>query len=105
LSELLTGEEKTKQFINRLMELNLLTPVSLDITFVDERTQRVEGMYTIDEDKMAALPAKDLVDLHQSGYLPSIYTMTQSLAQIYSLINRKNQQISKGAQWFAAGNM
>lgn len=94
LAELVNSEQETKDFIHWLMELKLIIPLSLDITFANQQTQRVQGLYTIDEDKLAALDSTQLMDLHQRGYIKPIYTMIASLGQMYALIDKKNQRLT-----------
>ena len=100
LSELLTGEQQTRQFVATLAEMKLLTPVALDITFANGDAQRVEGIYSIDEEGLNSLSGEAILQLRSSGYLSSIYTMLVSLGQLYSLIERKNRMLEKGSAWF-----
>jgi hypothetical protein len=93
LANLLQGEADTKAFITTLKAMDLLQPLSLEIAFVNEQTTRLNGLYTINQDKLAALSCDKITSLHQSGLLQPIYTMIASLAQIYALIERKNQRI------------
>ena len=94
LAELLKGEEEAQNFIACLMELKLIMPMSLDISFANQQSQRVQGIYTIDEERLATLDNTQLVDLHQRGYTKLIYTMVASLGQIYALIHKKNQRLA-----------
>ncbi len=92
LGELIRGEAQTKQFIEALNEHKLIMPMSLDITFANQTEKKVQGLYTIDETKLAALDKDTLFGLHQRGYLQAIYTMISSTSQIYSLIQKKNER-------------
>jgi hypothetical protein len=98
LAELFNGEEETQNFIQWLMELKLIMPLSLDITFADQQTQRIQGIYTIDEEKLAKLDSGQLMDLHQRGYTKPVYTMIASLGQLYALIHKKNQRLATSSQ-------
>ena len=100
LAALLTGETQTQTFVNKLLALDILMPMSLDITFVNEESQQVEGTYTIDEEKLKNLSRESLLELHSLGYLSPVYTMITSLGQFFSLVNRKNAMLTKGNQWF-----
>jgi hypothetical protein len=91
LSALLEGEEQTDRFIRKLLALELIRPMRLEIEFVNRQKQRVEGLYTIDEARLKALPAEVIVELHGLNYLAPMYTMLASLGHIYSLVQRKNQ--------------
>jgi len=94
LAELLDGETHVKAFVESLLELDLLTSMQLDITFSNGESQRVNGMYTIDEKKLNALSGEAVVKLHSAGYLAYIYAMVISTGQIYSLIQKKNARLS-----------
>ena len=91
LAELLDGESHTQNFIKALLALNLIMPMALDIRFANAQQQRVQGLYTINEEQLAQLDANQLFILQQQGHLQSIYTMIASLGQIYALIQKKNE--------------
>jgi hypothetical protein len=104
LAQLLEGEAQTRKFLQKLKELNLLTPMTLEITFVNDQPQRVAGAYTIDETRLQGLSQEALFELHSQGYLHPIYAMIVSLGQLYSLIEKKNASITQGSQWFKQPN-
>ena len=93
LAELLDGETRTREFIKALLALNLIMPMALDICFANAQQQRVQGLYTINEERLAQLDATQLINLQQQGYLQPIYTMIASLGQIYALIQKKNERL------------
>lgn len=93
LAELITGESQTQDFIKALLALNLIMPMALDISFANAQQQRVQGLYTINEEHLAQLGADQLLNLQQQGYLQPIYTMIASLGQIYALIQKKNERL------------
>jgi hypothetical protein len=92
LTELVDGEKQTYAFIQTLLELKLIMPMSLDITFADQKQRQVQGLYTIDEDKLENITSDALQMLQQKHYLKPIYTMIASLGQVYSLIQKKNER-------------
>ena len=100
LLELLEGEKKIQIFLDKLVEMKLLISISLDVTFVNNKSQRIDGIYTIDENRLTNLTNEELIDLYSLGYLSSIYIMLTSLVQLYTLIERKNKALKKGADWF-----
>lgn len=102
LAALLQGEKHTNDWIECLVELELLVPLTLDITFENNDTKQIKGLYSVDEDKLNGLAAEELKSLQQSGALSAIYTQLASLGQIYALIDRKNRRLSKGSPWFKA---
>ena len=91
LAALLDGEEQTDRFVRKLLALELIRPMRLEIEFVNHQKQRVEGLYTIDEVRLKALRAETVAELHGLEYLAPIYTMLASLGHVYSLVQRKNQ--------------
>ncbi|PAJ72137.1 peptide ABC transporter permease [Pseudoalteromonas sp. NBT06-2] len=93
LSQIMQGEIDNQQLIDQLQEMALLQPVALEITFINQQKTRLNGLYTIDKDKMATLSPEQVSKLHQLGLLLPIYTMIASLGQIYSLIDKKNMQL------------
>jgi hypothetical protein len=97
LAELLQGEQQQQQLVQALLAANLIQPLSLEITFANQQSTRLNGLYTIDQQKLAALDAATLVKLHQAGWLAPIYTIIASAAQLYPLIARKNQQLAGAA--------
>lgn len=90
LAALLTGEAETQRFIDKLLALNLVQPMRFDVEYVNRQSQRVEGIYTVDEERMKSLSSAGLIELHSLHYLAPIYTMMASLGHVYSLVNRKN---------------
>lgn len=97
LAQLLDGESQTQTFIKHLLSLNLLEPMALDIRFANSQQQRVQGLYTINESRIAQLDPTQLSELQQQGYLQPIYTLLASLGQIYSLIQKKNMRLGHEA--------
>ena len=97
LAQLVEGEQHTQAFIEALLHHNLLMPMSLNITFANKQEQRVQGLYTIDEDKLSALDDAAVLQLHRQDYLKPIYTLIASLGHIYSLVEKKNARLVPGA--------
>jgi len=97
LAELLQGEQQQQQLVQALLAANLMQSLSLEITFANQQSTRLNGLYTIDQQKLAALDAATLIQLHQAGWLAPIYTIIASAAQLYPLIARKNQQLTGAA--------
>lgn len=93
LADLVNSESQTLAFIQHLMELKLIVPLALDIQFANQQSQRVQGIYAIDEEKLAKLSQDQLIGLHQANFLQPIYTMMASMGQFYALIHKKNQRL------------
>ena len=92
LGALDAGYQATADFMTALRARDLLEPMSLDITLNDGSTNRLVGFHVIDEDKLRALDADDVADLHAKGYLMPIFMAVASLSNITDLVARKNKR-------------
>ena len=97
LAELLNGEAATQEFIATLARLKLLLPMQLEITFENLESTQVEGLYTIDEARLAALTGEEIATLHAQQYLSPIYTMLASLGHIYGMVDKRNKRLARVA--------
>jgi len=91
--QLMPGSEKTRIFIDKILQLKLVEPVSVDLAFDDGTRRRLEDLYTINQDALRALPDDAVLDLFRSGYLHLISLMIASLKQVPVLARRKNQRL------------
>lgn len=94
LAHILQGEKDNLALLELLTKLELIQSVSIDVTFINEQKTALNGLYTIDQEKLARLNAEHVYSLHQLGVLQSIYTMITSLGQVYALVARKNTRLS-----------
>lgn len=94
LAALLDGEQQTDRFIRKLLALELVRPMRLEIEFANRQQQRIEGLYCVDDARLKELAAEAVAELHSLDYLAPIYTMLASLGHIYSLVQRKNQRLA-----------
>jgi SapC protein len=92
-AELTPGIERTKQFIDTLIERRLVEPVELDLEFDDGTALQVTGLYTIAQDRLRELSDATVVELFRRGYLKLIYLMIASLKQVPVLAQRKNDRL------------
>lgn len=104
LAELFEGEKLTKIFIDDLLTYNLLQPLQLQITLVDQSPVRVEGLYTINEAILNQFTSDELFSLHEKKYLNPIYAMIMSVGHMYGLLDRKNKRILTN-QWGSTTNI
>lgn len=89
LETLYKWQEENRQFMSRLAELDLLEPVTFDLTLNDGSQGQMVGFYTINEDRLQELSEKEVYDLHQKHYLQAIYMAVASLSNIRRLIDLK----------------
>lgn len=95
MQALMAGEPETQQFLETLNALTLIEPMQLQMSFEAGDEVTLNGLYTINEPALRALGDSDFLSLRQAGYLPFIYTISASLAQIYPLIDRQNRLMGR----------
>lgn len=89
------GHETNTSFSKLLVGLDLIESLALEIEFGDGAKQSLEGLYTINENKLRELNANALESLHTDGHLKDIYLMLASLPNLERLIDRKNQSLAQ----------
>jgi hypothetical protein len=87
------GIDDSKQFIDMLIEYELLESFTLDVELNDATKHQMVGFYIINEDKLKELSSDTLVKLHSNGYLQAIYMTIASQSNVRSLLNKKNEQL------------
>jgi len=92
LAQLIIGEKESQKLLAILQEMELIQTLSLEVTFADQHSTNLSGLYTIDEEKLAQVSDEQIVKLHKRGWLPAIYSMSSSLGQIHALIDLKNKK-------------
>jgi len=92
--DLKPGLEQTKVFVDTLLGLKLIEPLDIDLAFDDGSKRQLEGLYTINQERLKQLPDAKVVELFHRGYLQAIYLMIASLKQVSVLAQKKNQRLS-----------
>jgi hypothetical protein len=88
------GHEALAPFSQTLTGMELIESVTLDLKFEDGSSQVLQGLYTIDERRLAALEGPALEVLHRKGYLHHIHMMLASQPNLEKLIRRKNRALA-----------
>jgi hypothetical protein len=91
------GVEALPAFNAALARHGLVESFVLDVEAADGSDNRLAGFFTIAEDKLAALEASALAELHAAGHLSAIYMMVASLAHFRDLIERYNRRLARAA--------
>lgn len=81
---------QTYQFARRLEELGVIKAINIIVTYSDGTTQTLQGLHTLDEDKLKLIDAEPLVELNKNGYLTVMHAMLTSIYQLNSLIKRQS---------------
>ena len=92
MRELKPGLERTKIFINTLMELKLIEPLTIKSAFDDGSHREVIGLYTVSREALAGLQDAAVLDLFRRGYLQLIYLQRASLNHVSALAQKKNRR-------------
>jgi len=89
---------RTRTFVERLQELDLLVPRVLQVERKDATPFVLEGFSVVDEARLTALDDTQLLDLARSGYLIWIYAHLMSLGNVSRLSVRLDQKIASDEQ-------
>ena len=96
MRELQPGLERTRIFIDTLMSLKLIEPMTISARFDDGANREFTGLYTINRDQLKQLADPMVLDLFRRGYLQLIYLMLASLDHVSALAQRKNRSFLPG---------
>jgi hypothetical protein len=99
--DLKPGMEMTRLFIARLVELNLIEPVAIDVEFEDGSTHKCTGLYTVNQEVLSRLPDEVVVELFRRGYLRLMHYMIASLKQFPTLAQKKNGRLLEATRSLA----
>jgi hypothetical protein len=83
--------QQLPSFIEALMRHQLLEPFVLDIERLSGEQGRLTGLFTVNEERLAALPGAALEALASEGHLLPIYMQIASLAQLPMLVERASR--------------
>lgn len=83
------GVQHADDLLRALLANDLLEPFVLQTQDAQGQQQSLSGFYTLHEERLAALDAASLAELHQQGHLQAAYMMLASQSQFRSLIDRQ----------------
>ncbi len=96
MRELRPGLERTRIFIDTLLSLKLIEPLTISARFDDGVNREFTGLYTVNRDQLKELADAAVLDLFRRGYLQLIYLMLASLDHVAGLAKRKNRSFLPG---------
>jgi hypothetical protein len=85
-----TGMAMSKAMFAAFTALDLIEPVKVEIKFSPEEQYDLLGMYTLSEQKLAALDGAALVRLNKAGFLQGAFLVLASLNNMSRLIDMKH---------------
>jgi hypothetical protein len=91
MTELRPGLERTRIFIDTLLGLKLIEPMTISARFDDGVQREFTGLYTVNRDQLKELADAAVLDLFRRGYLQLIYLLLLSLNHVSGLAQRKNR--------------
>lgn len=92
LNTIFESQKVTDRFVKTLTDLDLITPLQLQLQMQNGEIRQVSGLFTLDERKLKALSAEQLKSLHDQDFLPPCYIMLVSLHQLKRLIRLRNRK-------------
>jgi SapC len=96
MRDLRPGLERTRIFIDTLLGLELIEPVTISARFDDGKDREFTGLYTVNRDQLKELADAAVLDLFRRGYLQLMYLMLASLNHVPALAQRKNRSFLPG---------
>ncbi|GAA6183519.1 SapC family protein [Aliiglaciecola sp. NS0011-25] len=85
LGEITNSELATQRFVKKIVELDLLDAVQLNVQYASGEKRAVTGIFTINEKRLNELSDEIIIELKNSGFLGAIYTAMLSLTQLNRL--------------------
>lgn len=92
LEHLHAQAQRLPAFIDALTRHQLLEPFVLDVEQSDGSQGRLSGLYTLHEERLAALPGAALEALQREGHLLPIYMQIASMSQLQGLVERRHRR-------------
>jgi hypothetical protein len=92
LQQIEQGQEVSARFVDALLQYDLLEPFTLNVELNSGAKHSLQGFFTINEEKLAALEGQVLAELSRQGFLQAAYMVIASLANIARLIELKNRR-------------
>lgn len=90
------GLQRVPAFVEALQAHGLLESFVLDVELDDGSLNRLAGYHAIDEERLRALDAAALGELHAAGHLEPVYMAVASVSRFRDLIERMNRSRAGG---------
>ena len=75
----------------------LLRPVNLEARVGESEVHAVAGVFTIDRERLAALSASELAELHEGGFLQAAFLAAASLGNVQRLADLRGRRSAEAA--------
>lgn len=91
------GLEASRPLFAAFEAAGILSPVELEIELSETSAYKVPDLFAIDEERLAALGAERLADLHRAGFLRAAFMAAASVGNVARLIELKNRRLAGAA--------
>jgi SapC protein len=89
------GIETGRVMFATFAELDLIEPVTVEIKVSETEKYGLQGLHTINQEKLRALDGEKLSRLHRSGFLQGAYLIIASLGNVRALMAAKQARNAK----------
>ncbi|GGY71640.1 SapC family protein [Cellvibrio zantedeschiae] len=89
------GVPTSKAMFDAFKKWDLLEPFTLNIEFIDGKKYSLINNFTVNEEKLYQLDGAALQELNSTGFLFSAYMVIASMANIQTLIEKRNSLLAK----------
>ncbi|ENN90077.1 SapC family protein [Bartonella bovis] len=83
------GMERTAEFIDTLVKMELLCQKSINVKNDKGLSAQLEDFWIVDEEKLHKLPAHQLAKLHKNGFLGRIFAHLLSMNNLLKVLSLK----------------
>lgn len=91
LNEHVENVKATIRMADGFRQLDIYKPIEILLQYQDNTVTRLNGLYTINEEKLGKLAPEELTILNQEGYLVVMHAMLISVSQINNLVRKHNE--------------
>ncbi len=84
--------EKTSEFIDALLEMDLLSQKSINVKNDKGLSAQLEHFWIVDEEKLNKLSANQLAKLHKNGFLGLIFAHLMSTHNLLKILSLKGEK-------------
>ena len=86
------GLERVPAFVDALLAHDLLESFAFDVELDDGSLHRLAGYHSINEERLRALGADALGELHAAGHLEPVFMAVASVSNFRDLVERMNRR-------------
>lgn len=93
LGALVSGFKATKVFLAELAKVDLIESVAFDIQLAKDKKISLNGLYTVNAEKLMQLSEDEVVEFHKKGYLQACHAIIHSRGHAEKLVNEKKRRV------------